>query len=773
MGTPDQEVVKAIEEKAGFTGNALLVAKVLTDAAEAYIEHGGNKIPTSIKIFRGGLWETVNIPLNVAQGDVTSLAITKAIVGAATGIGIAALATAATSGAPFIIGFGAAFAFGIYAGGKISEAVEYGYDTIIGPDFTYIEEEKKITVDYGLYDAIKADAGWSNNESFKGILQAYNLSQWTLISEHAVQGGRIEFSNNTFEFVGQSLSTLKQDGSYLEAVVEKLTLPDQFNVKITGGSTYGVTNIFKKTESQIASLAKSDTDVLQALVQMKSYAINDDDNGFVNFGEYSNAYINDRAKMLYWYNMSKWHKLGMTKVNAELSADDLHFTDMLNDIEFGGHDLIFDYGKKITFGTFGADTIEGGDLDDKLYGDDGSDTLIGNGGNDWLEGGKGGDILLGGEGTDTYISGNMDIITDTDGKGWVYFEGKLLHGGTKQAGAGCGTGPDGSEEYYGDGGIYRLSGSTLTFTKDGKILTINDYQNTQLHITLKDNEGDNGACPSPTPDAPCPKPVNPVFNFNFSLPTPTRSVSYGGGSGGGGSYGGGGGGSSYIHYSPSTPHRTPTPPIPDIPCPHVDYYNSAGTGGGGGGTPPIVLDLNRNGITSISLVASKALFDYDGDSVLENTAWIENSDALLVNDINNDGLINNATELFGNYTKNSDGSIAKSGYQALSYYDTNNDGVVNSSDTRFNELKLWIDANQDGTTDAGELKTLQEMGVTSLKLNGVSPYIPTTEATNTIIQETSFTDANGEGIMRDVLFRYENTSTNKAINNHIHQKAAA
>ena len=40
-------------------------------------------------------------------------------------------------------------------------------------------------------------------------------------------------------------------------------------------------------------------------------------------------------------------------------------------------------------------------------------------------------------------------------------------------------------------------------------------------------------------------------------------------------------------------------------------------------------------------------------------------------------------------------------------------------------------------------------------------YIPTVEATNTIIQETTFTDASGEGVMRDVLFRYENTSTNK------------
>jgi hypothetical protein len=29
----------------------------------------------------------------------------------------------------------------------------------------------------------------------------------------------------------------------------------------------------------------------------------------------------------------------------------------------------------------------------------------------------------------------------------------------------------------------------------------------------------------------------------------------------------------------------------------------------------------------------------------------------LVNDVNNDGLINNASELFGNYTKNSDDSI--------------------------------------------------------------------------------------------------------------------
>lgn len=460
------------------------------------------------------------------------------------------------------------------------------------------------------------------------------------------------------------------------------------------------------------------------------------------------------------------------------------------------------------------ETLQGLSGDDRLYGNGGDDTLIGDSesgylteGDDWLEGGAGADILkggggddwliggyaidkvddrgdymMGGSGDDMYYSGNFDIIKDdTTGEGRVYFEGKLLTGGTKKAGAGCGpTEDDGSSEYYGDGGVYRLSGNLLTFEKDGKILTIEDYSNGQLDITLDDNPGDGGSCPSTGPGegggGSCPKPVNPLFNFNFSLPSPTRSVSSGGGSGGtyyGG--GGGGGGGSVTHTStPSTPHRTPTPPAPELPCPNLPTHHSAGKGGGGGGTPPIVLDLNRNGITSISLAASIALFDYDGDSVLENTAWIENSDALLVNDVNQDGLINSASELFGNYTRNSDGSVAKSGYQALSYYDTNGDSVVDASDSRFEELKLWIDSNGDGITDTGELKTLTEMGVTSLKLNDpTTPYIPTTEKevngearettlgyTNTIIQETTFTDANGEGVMRDVLFRYENNSTN-------------
>jgi Ca2+-binding RTX toxin-like protein len=185
-------------------------------------------------------------------------------------------------------------------------------------------------------------------------------------------------------------------------------------------------------------------------------------------------------------------------------------------------------GKDIIYAGDGNDILSGGNEEDILYGDSGDDVLMGTDGYGNDDGVS--DKLYGGTGFDTYISGNMDIIQDDDdGEGRVYFEGKPLTGGTKKAGSGCEPSEDdGSSEYYGDGGVYRLSGNTLTFTKNGKILTIEEYQKREegiaqyLNITLKDNPADGGACPSPTHD--CPKPTNPVFNFNFTLPSVIQTV---------------------------------------------------------------------------------------------------------------------------------------------------------------------------------------------------------------------------------------------------------
>jgi hypothetical protein len=63
------------------------------------------------------------------------------------------------------------------------------------------------------------------------------------------------------------------------------------------------------------------------------------------------------------------------------------------------------------------------------------------------------------------------------------------------------------------------------------------------------------------------------------------------------------------------------------------------------------------------------------------------------------------------------GKHAKDGYAAMAEQDTNHDGKLDSHDANWKELKVWVDANHDGKTDAGELKTLDELGVTSIDLH--------------------------------------------------------
>ena len=49
-------------------------------------------------------------------------------------------------------------------------------------------------------------------------------------------------------------------------------------------------------------------------------------------------------------------------------------------------------------------------------------------------------------------------------------------------------------------------------------------------------------------------------------------------------------------------------------------------------------------------------------------------------------------------------------------FDTNNDQVFDNNDARWSEFRIWQDANQNGITDTGELKTLADAGVTAIGL---------------------------------------------------------
>jgi hypothetical protein len=131
---------------------------------------------------------------------------------------------------------------------------------------------------------------------------------------------------------------------------------------------------------------------------------------------------------------------------------------------------------------------------------------------------------------------------------------------------------------------------------------------------------------------------------------------------------------------------------------------------------PMVLDLNGDGIQTVN-INDGVNFDVNNDGYVERSAWVTNSDGLLVRDINSDGQINNGGELFGSGTILSNGTKAADGYVAMRALDTNMDGLLDANDQAFGELKIWKDANGDAKTDAGELVSLSDLGIKSLSLN--------------------------------------------------------
>lgn len=172
------------------------------------------------------------------------------------------------------------------------------------------------------------------------------------------------------------------------------------------------------------------------------------------------------------------------------TGDDELYGENKNDTLYGND------GKDELYGDEGNDELYGGNQDDLLYGGIGQDTLDGGLGDDTLHGGQVGDsewenevdILKGGDGNDTYYASSNDIITDSDGNGRVIYLGIRLTGGTHQE-------SDPAGQYEGDGGVYTWTGGKLTFTKDGKTLTINGFGNRELGIYLDEEEGSDDSAP--------------------------------------------------------------------------------------------------------------------------------------------------------------------------------------------------------------------------------------------------------------------------------------
>jgi hypothetical protein len=125
----------------------------------------------------------------------------------------------------------------------------------------------------------------------------------------------------------------------------------------------------------------------------------------------------------------------------------------------------------------------------------------------------------------------------------------------------------------------------------------------------------------------------------------------------------------------------------------------------------------------------------------QQVGWVSKQDGLLAMDLNGDGLINNSSELFGDHTRLADSTLAKDGWAALASQDSNADGVIDSNDANFDKLRLWVDADSDGVTDAGELFSLADQRIASINMNADSNSVQ--QNGNVVQAFSTFTTTDG------------------------------
>lgn len=149
---------------------------------------------------------------------------------------------------------------------------------------------------------------------------------------------------------------------------------------------------------------------------------------------------------------------------------------------------------------------------------------------------------------------------------------------------------------------------------------------------------------------------------------------------------------------------------------------------------PLVLDLEGDGIETVSIWQNSAYFDWDGDQFAQKTAWLSRDDGFLVIDAYGDGRIETVDELFGN--------AEQTGFEELATYDDNHDGVIDANDAVWDELQVWRDLDGDGASTHAELFTMAMLGITSFDLGGNAMAAETPQG-NLLRERGTFTYADG------------------------------
>jgi T1SS-143 domain-containing protein len=163
---------------------------------------------------------------------------------------------------------------------------------------------------------------------------------------------------------------------------------------------------------------------------------------------------------------------------------------------------------------------------------------------------------------------------------------------------------------------------------------------------------------------------------------------------------------------------------------------------------PLVLDLDGDGLEFTS-TENGVLFDYDIDGELEQTAWVDADDGFLVQDRNDDGIINDRGEMFGDLDGHADG------FAHLASLDSNNDGEITADDAEWSTLQVWQDLNQDGVSDANELFGLDDLGIASINVGNTTVETDRTDGDVFISRSSTYTTT--DGVTREIVDAHFNS----------------
>jgi hypothetical protein len=171
---------------------------------------------------------------------------------------------------------------------------------------------------------------------------------------------------------------------------------------------------------------------------------------------------------------------------------------------------------------------------------------------------------------------------------------------------------------------------------------------------------------------------------------------------------------------------------------------------------PLVLDLADDGI-ALTSPEEGVRFSLGGHGPVQ-TAWVKgNDDALLAIDLNGNGRIDGGGELFGDASRWG-GLLVADGFQALAILDSpayggNGNGLVEENDLLFDQLLLWSDANHNGISEAGELRSLGHAGIGALEIRGKVQGRVTDASGNDLSLRGRYLRSDGStGLMVDAFF---------------------